>query len=209
MKEFDNTTIFLIDDDSSVRKAISLLLGSEGYEVETFESAESFLSRKRYFGIGCIVLDIKMKDMSGLELQEELIKKHIDLPIVFITGHGDIPTSVRVMKKGAYDFLSKPFQDKDFLEAIEGAIAKNVGNINRFKEKEKVLEEMMTLTEREKDILKYIIAGFMNKQISFKLDIAEQTVKIHRGHIMKKLGVDSIAELVRKAEVAEIIPEKR
>lgn len=209
MKEIDKTIIFVIDDDPSVRKAISHLLRSEGYEVESFESAESFLNRKRYLGLGCIVLDISMKDMSGLQLQEELIKKHLELPIVFVTGHGDIPTSVKVMKKGAYDFLTKPFNDEEFLAAVSGAVRKNEGNIGNIKEKEVIYEEMMKLTDREKEILKFVIAGYMNKEISAHLNIAEQTVKIHRSHLMRKLGVDSVAELVRKAEKADIIPEKR
>ena len=209
MKKARETTIFVIDDDPSVRKALSYLLSSEGYEVETFVSAESFLSREKYHGNGCIVLDIRMKTMSGLELQEELIKKNLSIPIVFITGHGDIPTSVKVMKKGAFDFFTKPFNDEEFLAAIGGAIEKNINNSELLEEKEKILDEIMTLTEREKEILTFITAGYMNKEISAKLDIAEQTVKIHRGHIMRKLGVDSVADLVRKAEKADIIPQKR
>jgi FixJ family two-component response regulator len=209
MKETESTTIFVIDDDSSIRRALSLLLRAEGYESETFGSAEEFLKRRRYFGFGCIVLDIRMKEMSGLQLQEELLKRHWDLPIVFITGHGDIPTSVNVMKKGAFDFLTKPFNDEDFLKAISGALEKNTSTIGMLKEKEKIHEEIMTLTEREMEILKYVIAGFMNKEIAAKLQIAEQTVKIHRGHLMRKLDVVSVAELVVKAEKAAITPEKR
>lgn len=209
MKEKEETTIFIIDDDLSIRKAVSLLLRSEGYEVETFESAESFLDRGRHPGTGCIVLDIRMENMNGLELQEKLLEKHSDLPIVFITGHGDIPTSVEAMKKGAFDFLTKPFNDEQFLSAVKNAIEKNISNFDSNKAKEKVFEAMMTLTEREKEILQYIIAGYMNKEVSLKLGIAEQTVKIHRGHIMKKLNVDSVADLVRKSEIAEILPINR
>ena len=209
MKETEETIIFVIDDDASVRKAISMLLRSEGYEVETYDSAEDYLSRVRYNGSGCIVLDFKMKNMNGLELQEKLSERHSNLPVVFITAHGDIPTSVKAMKKGAYDFLTKPFNDEDFLASVSTAIEKSVSNFNSSKEKEKIFEEMMTLTEREKEILKYIIAGYMNKQISDMLGIAEQTVKIHRGHIMHKLCVDSVADLVRKAEKADIVPQKR
>jgi FixJ family two-component response regulator len=209
MKEAEKTIIFVIDDDPSVRKAISHLLRSEGYVVEAFESAESFLNRKRFLGSGCIVLDISMKHMDGLELQEELIRKHLELPIVFVTGHGDIPTSVKAMKKGAYDFLTKPFNDEEFLAAVSGAVKKNEGNIGNIKEKEVIYEEMMKLTGREKEILKFVIAGYMNKEISASLNIAEPTVKIHRSHLMRKLGVDSVAELVRKAEKADIVPQKR
>lgn len=209
MKEIDKTTIFVVDDDESVRKAISLLLKSENYETETYESAESFLNRRKYHGTGCIILDIKMKNMTGLELQEKLLEKHSDLPIVFITGYGDIPTSVKAMKKGAYDFLTKPFTDEDFLSAVSTAVEKSIVNFDANKEKKGIFEEMMTLTEREKEILKYIIAGYMNKEVSAFLGIAEQTVKIHRQHIMRKLSVDSVADLVRKAEKADIVPQKR
>jgi FixJ family two-component response regulator len=202
-------TIYVIDDDPSVRKSTALLLQSEGYKSETYESAEDFLKSEGRPCTGCIVLDIQMKKMSGLELQEELIKKHFDLPIVFVTGHGDIPMSVKAMKKGAYDFLTKPFNDTEFLTAIANAVEKSNNNLSALKEKEKIFEEMMTLTDREKEILKYIIAGYMNKEISAKLGIAEPTVKIHRGNIMHKLCVDSVADLVRKAEKAGILPEKR
>jgi FixJ family two-component response regulator len=201
--------IYVIDDDPSVRKSTTLLLKSEGYEVETYESAERFLDEVRNPRAGCIVLDVQMKGMNGLELQEELIKKHFELPIVFVTGFGDVPMSVRAMKKGAYDFLEKPFNDEEFLSAVRSALERNLSNLSMIKEKEKIFEEMMMLTDREKEILKYIIAGYMNKEISAKLGIAEPTVKIHRGHIMSKLCVDSIADLVRKAEKAGIIPEKR
>jgi FixJ family two-component response regulator len=209
VKENRHITVFVIDDDPSVRKAISLLLRSENYETEIFDSAESFLERRRYFGMGCILLDIRMKDMSGLQLQEELNKRKMPLPIIFITGHGDIPTSVTVMKRGAVDFLTKPFDDKDLLEAVKNAINKSISNMDNFSEAVKIFDEIMELTDRELDILRYVIAGYMNKEISAKLNIAEQTVKIHRGHIMSKLHVDSIADLVRKAEKANITPEKR
>jgi FixJ family two-component response regulator len=205
----DKCTIFVIDDDPSVRKAVSLLLHSEGYKVETYESAESFLKSGGRPCAGCIVLDVQMKDMNGLELQEELIKKHFGLPIVFITGHGDVPMSVKAMKNGAHDFLTKPFNDDEFLKAVEKAVEKNKYDLSSIKEKEKIFDEMVSLTEREKEILKYIIAGYMNKEISAKLGIAEPTVKIHRGHLMQKLCVDSVADLVRKAQIAGILPEKR
>ena len=209
MKEPGKNIVFIIDDDPSVRKALSFLLSSEGYEPLTFESAESFLSSKPDCACGCIVLDIRMKKMSGLELQDELEKRNIFLPVVFITGHGDIPTSVKVMKKGAFNFLTKPFDDKEFLSAVKEAINDSFSNFRANTEKTEVFEKMNNLTEREKEILKYVIAGYLNKQISAMLGIAEQTVKIHRGSIMKKLEVDSVADLVRKTELAGIIPEKR
>jgi FixJ family two-component response regulator len=204
-----NRTIYVIDDDPSVRKSTALLLKSEGYKVEVFESAEQFLESRIQTCVGCIVLDIQMKDMNGLELQEELIRKRFNLPIVFVTGHGDISTSVRAMKKGAFDFLTKPFNDEEFLAAVASAVEKSINSLNESKEKEIIHEQMMKLTDREKEILKYIIAGYMNKEISTKLGIAEPTVKIHRGNIMHKLCVDSVADLVRKAEKEDILPEKR
>jgi FixJ family two-component response regulator len=209
MKVNKQITVFIIDDDPSVRKALSLLLRSEGYEAEVFDSAESFLARKKYFGIGCIVLDIRMKQMSGPDLQDELNSRGINLPIVFITAHGDISTSVRVMKRGAVDFLTKPFDDRVFLAAINGAIEKSVGNAEVVNDRSLIFEELMHLTEREMDILKYVIGGYMNKEISKRLNIAEQTVKIHRSHIMHKLNVDSLADLIRKAEKGNIVPQKR
>ena len=209
MKKSADIKIFIIDDDLSMRKAISMLLRSEGFETEVFDSAEKFLAREKYFGIGCIVLDINMENMSGIELQDELLKKNIQLPIVFVTGHGDIPTTVNVMKKGAVDFLTKPFDDKDFLFAVTNAIEKCFGFAGNEKEKKKLFGELMELTQREMAILKFVIGGFMNKEISARLNIAEQTVKIHRGNLMRKLKVDSIADLVRKAEKANITPEVR
>lgn len=204
-----NCTIFVIDDDESVRKATSFLLQSEGYKVETFESAEKFLETEIHHCAGCIVLDIQMEDMTGLELQEKLIKKRLEIPIIFITGHGNIPMSVKAMKKGAYDFLTKPFNDEEFLSAVANAVKMSNNVLSANKEKERILEEMTNLTEREKEILEYIIAGYMNKEISSKLNIAEPTVKIHRGNIMRKLCADSVVDLVRKAEKADILPRKR
>ena len=208
-KKTGNITVFIIDDELSVRKALSHLLNSEGYDVEVFSSAGEFLSRSRYFGSGCIVLDINMEEMTGMELQEELIKKHNDLPVIFITGKGDIPTSVKAMKNGAVDFLTKPFDDDQLLSAVKEALMKMDSNIDKIIEKEKIHEEMVSLTFREKEVLGYVISGYMNKEISAELQIAEQTVKIHRGHLMRKLGVSSVAELVTKSEKAGVLPVKR
>jgi len=208
-KKTDNATIFIIDDELSVRKALAHLLNAEGYDVEVFPSAGEFLSRSRYFGPGCIVLDINMAEMSGIELQEELNKKQNDLPVIFITGKGDIPTSVKAMKNGAVDFLTKPFNDTDLLAAVKEALKKMDSNIDKIIEKEKIHEELISLTFREKEVLSYVISGYMNKEISAVLQIAEQTVKIHRGHLMRKLGVSSVAELVVKSEKGGVLPVKR
>jgi FixJ family two-component response regulator len=199
-------TVFVIDDDASVRKSLSRLLRSFGFGVEVFASAELFLKREPYDGVGCILLDIRMPGMSGMVLQEQLSKASNNLPIIFITGHGDIPTSVKAMKRGAVDFLTKPFDDEELLQAIRRAIEKDVRTKADQRETRNALERIKQLTPREYEILHYILAGLLNKQIAFKLGIAEKTIKIHRGHITGKLSVSSVAELVRLAEKAGIKP---
>jgi len=197
-------TVFVVDDDPSVRKGISRLLASMGFRSETFRSAEAFLARERYEGVGCIVLDVRMPGLTGMNLQDELNKADYSMPIIFITGHGNIPMSVQAMKKGAADFLTKPFDDKELLQAVEKAIEKNRKAKAERAELEEILERMDRLTAREHEILRYVVTGMLNKQIALKLDIAEKTVKVHRGRIMEKLCVDSVAELVRFAEKAGI-----
>jgi FixJ family two-component response regulator len=201
-----NPTIFIIDDDDSVRKSLSRLLCSHGFDVEAFASAEEFLTMEHYLGMGCIILDIRMPGLSGIALQDELIGVGYDLPIVFITGHGDIPTSVRAMKKGAVDFLIKPFEDYELLDALNRAIEKDRNAKIETGAKHAVLQRIERLTPREHEVLPYILSGMLNKQIAFKLGIAEKTVKIHRGKIMEKLGVHSVAELIRLAEKVDIKP---
>ena len=193
------TCIFIIDDDPSVREALSLLLRSAGYASEVFASAEEFLARKPFDGLGCIVLDVRMSGMSGLDLQEELARTDRCLPIVFITGHGDIPMTVQAMKKGAVDFLPKPFDDEQLLGAIEAAIAGHRQARTVSHEAQAIQERIRKLTPREYEVFRYVLNGMLNKQIAFELNIAEHTVKIHRGRLMEKLGVNSVADLVRLA----------
>jgi RNA polymerase sigma factor (sigma-70 family) len=202
-------TVFIIDDDPSVRKSLSRLLGSMGFRTEAFTSAEQFLARERYEGIGCIILDVKMPGLSGMELQDELAKADYPMPIIFITGHGDIPMSVRAMKKGAVDFLPKPFEDDQLLEALTKAIEKDREKKAHREETQAILERMERLTAREREILAYVISGMLNKQIASRLDIAEKTVKVHRGRIMEKLGAPSVADLVRLAEKIGIKPSDK
>jgi FixJ family two-component response regulator len=197
-------TCFVVDDDASVRQSLSFLLRSLRYRVETFDSADRFLSRDRYDGIGCIITDVKMPGMSGLDLQDTVGLGDNPLPIIFITGHGDLPMGVRAMKKGAVDFLAKPFDDEDLISAIAAALDKCRKARQASEEVTNAQNRFDKLSPREHDVLRYVISGRLNKQIAGELDIAEQTVKIHRGRIMKKLGVDSIAELVRLAEKAGI-----
>ena len=199
-------TVFVIDDDASVRKSLSRLLRSLGFEVETFAAAELFLKRDPYDGVGCIILDIRMPGLDGIGLQDQLSKADYSMPIIFITGHGDIPMSVRAMKKGAVDFLPKPFDDEELLQAVKKAIEKDIQAREERGEVRQVLERLRLLTAREYEILPYITAGMLNKQIAYKLGIAEKTIKIHRGRIMEKLHVSSVADLVRLAEKAGIKP---
>ena len=204
------STVFIVDDDASVRRALSYLLESAGYRVEPYSSAEKFLTRERYEGVGCIILDVQMPGLSGMELQEKLIRSVYSIPIIFLTGRGDIPMGVQAMKKGAVDFLTKPCDDEQLLGAIQRAIEKTREARARFDQAEEIRRRMELLTPRENEILRHVITGMLNKQIAAKLAIAEATVKIHRGRIMEKLCADSIADLVRLAEKAGIeLPENR
>jgi len=201
-------TVFVIDDDSSVLKSLSRLLRSLGFDTETFVSAELFLARKHYDGVGCIVLDVRMPGRSGMDLQDELSKADYSMPIIFITGHGNIPMSVQAMKRGAVDFLTKPFDDKELLQAVKKAIEKDRTAKAERTEVHDALKLIEQLTPREHEIFRHVIAGMLNKQIALKLDIAEKTVKVHRGRIMEKLCVESVADLVRLAEKTGIEPAK-
>jgi FixJ family two-component response regulator len=198
--------VFIIDDDASVRKSLSRLLRTLGFNVEAYESGEHFLSREPYHGIGCIILDIRLPGLSGMDLHDELITAHRALPIIFVTGHGDIPMSVRAMKKGAVDFLPKPFDEEDLLHALDRAIEADKKAKEEQTEHNHTMRLVERLTPREREIVPYIISGILNKQIASKLNIAEKTVKVHRGRIMEKLGVESVADLVRLAGKAGIEP---
>jgi len=196
--------IFVIDDDVSVRRSLPLLLKSSDYNVETFPSSEEFLNREKFDGTGCIILDINLEGKSGFDLQEELTKKQHSLPIVFITGKGGVHESVRALKKGAIDFLQKPFDDEELLDAVEEALTKSHEIKKEFDQIKKLQTLFSNLTDRELEVFKYVITGMLNKQIAYKLNIAEHTVKLHRGKITEKLGIKSVAELVRIAEKAGI-----
>lgn len=198
----EDVVIFVVDDDASVRKGLSFLLRSAGYKVETFVSASEFLGRAVLDRTGCIILDLNMRGMTGLELQEHLSRSDHYLPIIFITGHGDIPQSVQAIKKGAVDFLTKPFDDVQLLSLIESAV-------EHYRQQKVVLDDvrdfrrrLRTLTPQEHKVFLHVISGLLNKQIGDELHIKEHTVKVHRGRVMQKLGVGSLAELVRLAEKA-------
>jgi len=199
--------IFVVDDDPSVRKGLGRLLRSMGYQVQTFGSAEEFLQNATdCHGPACLVLDVKMPGLDGLDLQKQLEQRDYVMPIVFITGHGDIPTSVKAMKKGAIDFLTKPFDEEDFVRAVREALDKDMTHRRAMNERKSILGRVRSLTPREYEILTYVITGMLNKQIAYDLNISEKTVKVHRGRVMEKLAVESVAELVRLAEKAGISP---
>ena len=200
-------TIFVVDDDPSIRGSLSLLLNSAGYCVETFASAKEFLDLERdTSGPACLVLDVKMPGQSGLDLQEALILKNCALPLIFITGHGDIPLSVQAMKKGAVDFLSKPYDDGQLLDAVKEALLKDSQTRADLNEQKHIMQKLDSLTTREHEILTYLITGLLNKQIAYELKISERTVKAHRKQVYDKMGVNSIAELVRLTEKVGVKP---
>ncbi|MGZ6221829.1 MAG: response regulator transcription factor [Syntrophales bacterium] len=200
--------VFVIDDDASMRRALSYLLQSAGYKVETHSSAEGFLRREHYDGVGCIILDVRMPGLSGTDLQEKLMGSDYRMPIIFLTGHGELSMGVQAMKKGAIDFLTKPCDDEQLLGAVRGAIEKDKQARGSYKEKQEIRGRIELLTPRENEILRYVIGGMLNKQIAAKLGIAEPTVKIHRGRIMEKLCAESVADLVRLVEKAGIEPSE-
>jgi FixJ family two-component response regulator len=196
--------VFVVDDDSSIREAIESLVKLDGLRVETFGTAQEFLRTERPDLPGCVVLDVELPGLSGLDLQRELAAHGIKLPIIFITGYGDIPMSVRAMKAGAQEFLTKPFRDQDLLDAIQQALERDRAARQHQKEIAELRERFDALTTREREVMGLVVAGWLNKQIGFELEISEITVKIHRGRVMDKMGAQSLAELVRMTERLEL-----
>ena len=196
--------VFIVEDDASMRRALTNLFQSVGLGVAVFGSASEMLQNKLPDVASCLVLDIRLPGLSGLDFQTELTRANIHIPVIFMTGHGDIPMTVRAMKGGAVDFLTKPFRDQDMLDAVVTAIDRD----RQRRETDKIIANLRalleTLTPREREILALVSSGLMNKQIAAELGLAEITVKIHRGHIMKKMGSKSLADLVRKAEMLGI-----
>ena len=193
--------VFIIDDDASVRRALESLLRSVSLEARVFGSTAEFLSAELPDVDSCLVLDIRLPGVSGLDFQGELAKAKTQIPIIFITGHGDIPMSVRAMKAGAVEFLTKPFRDQELLDAIQAALSLDRTRRESEKTASLLRRHYETLTSREREVMALVAAGLMNKQIAAELNISEVTVKVHRGHVMSKMGARSLAELVRMAGI--------
>ncbi len=200
-------TVYLVDDDNSVRKALARLIRAAGYDIKTFASAHEFIaSTPAATGVACLVLDVRMPGLNGLELQNAMRAANMPIPIIFITGHGDIPMSVRAMKAGAVDFLPKPVQSKVLLGAIDQALARAALESKDLAETKQLQACFDNLTRREQEVMALVVSGLLNKQIAHELGTGEKTVKVHRARVMKKMGARSVADLVRFAEKLGIPP---
>lgn len=192
--------VFIVDDDDSVRKALTRLINSVGLNVETFASAHDFLKRESHNGPACLVLDIRMPGLSGLDLQDELVAAGRTLPIIFVSGHGNIPLSVRAMKAGAVDFIEKPFEDQSLLDAINHSLKKDRQAKLEQAELREIQRRVDSLTPREREVFAHVVSGKLNKQIAFKLGTSERTIKAHRARVMKKMQANTLTDLIRLAE---------
>ncbi len=196
--------IYVVDDDPSVRQSTELMLESVGYNVKTFASAQHFLDAKLQEGLGCLILDVRMPGISGLDLQEKLVSANSSLPVIFITGHGTVPMSVRAMKTGAVDFLQKPFEEQDLLDAINRALTRQRQEESKKDEVDRLRQRLKSLTPREYEVFSLLVTGLANKEVAYKLEMSERTVKAHRAVIMDKMNAGSFADLVRFAEKLKV-----
>ena len=208
MKAADIPTVFIIDDDLSMRRAIQDLVESVGLLAESFATGGEFLRRGRTTSPSCLVLDVRLPQMSGLDFQSRLAESGTQIPIIFITAHGDVPMSVKALKAGAVEFLTKPFRDQDLLDAIQQALQRDRAAREQQAEILNVHERYKTLTPREREVMAFVVSGLLNKQIAAEIGASEATVKIHRGNMMQKMQVGSLIELVRIADKLKIFPPK-
>lgn len=208
MNRTDNL-VFVIDDDESVRKGLKRLLMANGYKAELFKSAAEFLARPPHTGAACLIVDVQMPGLNGIDLQDALIQRHREEQLVFITGHGNIPMCARAMKAGAVDFLPKPFKPRELLKCVQSALAQSREQRLQATEKNDARRLLDSLTPREFEVMELVITGMLNKQVGAELGMAEKTVKVHRGRVMQKLGLTSVPELVRLVQRAGVTPRPR